>query len=202
MIGRRNGRTADTSPAALDAELAEGETALRRIEKAGPLLDDLLGEARACLERCETFFRDHGFMTVGASASEQAFHSRQSMIGALMAIGRDELLAAEEARVRRRFEPSGSFGLSTAEKTARADELRRKRRQLSAVRELALRREEEGRDILAPPGGRDGEMFLLDQATLTAIAEGRAPACRAHGTPLAVAHVGQECDPGLDTLGI
>jgi hypothetical protein len=168
MIGRRNVQGAGAGPA-IDAELAEVEAAIARTAAAGLPVEDRITAAAAELEACAAHFRQHGFAAMGAVPAEREFYQRRAVQGALMVIGRDALLRAERDRMTRAFQASGGFGLAPAERLA---DLQQRQRRLLAQRELQLRGAEGDGEILTPPSGRAGEMYLLADDDLNAIAGG------------------------------
>lgn len=168
MIGKRNGHT--TSPVSLADQLAQIEAEITRTEVAGLPLADRLTQAEDELERCEQHYRMYGFGGWGIRPEEIAYYRFIATQGALMVIGRDALLEAEQQRIIRQFEAAGSFGLSPAEKIERLSQPQLRQHCFLAQHELQLRGQEKDGDLIAD-AKRGGEMFLMSDADLQTIIE-------------------------------
>ena len=84
------------------------------------------------------------------------------MIGALTTVGRDQIIASEEARVPAAFDANPRLTLSDEDRDNRLPELRATLRRLDARRELVRRRDEDtGHHV--DRTGCDAEMFLRNR---------------------------------------
>lgn len=153
----------------IGAEITRLEAELRRIEQLGPPLVERQAEALARLEAAELHFKQHGFASLGVGAMQRANYDRLMLIGALMTIGKKQLVEAETARCRTGF----NGGMSEVDKTKQLATLRAELRKLYARQEIAWRASEQAAGELAERITADGEMFLLPDTDLQLIAEGR-----------------------------
>lgn len=151
------------------AEITRLEREIARVEQLGPPLAERQAEAMAKLEAAEAHFRQHGFSQLGVGTMDRARYDRLMVIGALMTIGKKQLVEAETARCRTGF----NGGMSEVDKTKQLATLRAGLRKLYARQEIAWRASEQAAGELAERITADGEMFLLPDTDLQLIAEGR-----------------------------
>ena len=156
-----------------DTEIKRLEREIAATDKVGLPLPDRIETAHAALRDDAEFFERHMFDPVGYRPGEALHFQLKSLRGALAVFAGDELRRLVRKRVEQRYQAEGGTGLSAAEREKRLAELRRELRVVRARRELAWRQEEAAGAELAERADADGELFLLADAALQRIAEGK-----------------------------
>jgi hypothetical protein len=155
-------------PADIAVRISEITNEIARIESAGPPLAQRIEAAEAELADARAFFARFGFGVVGVVPAERARNFRREIIGALMTIGAEALLAAERERIEAAHRAGGSLEFSAD----RLAELRASLRPLLAQRETAWRAEEAaGRGV--DRSQFDPECFLASDSDLALAASGK-----------------------------
>jgi hypothetical protein len=160
------------SPRPVEDEIARIEQQMAEVERTGPTLAELEQRVIAQLDEAARYYRAHGFEPGGVLSGERAHNDRLAMIGALVSVNRNELIAIEVARVRAAFDAAGARGTTEAQKAEQLAVLRGKLRAAHARRELEWRRREEAGEQVERTDA-DPEIFLTSTEGLTAIANGR-----------------------------
>jgi len=181
MIGSR-ARNGQAGAGNLDDELRAVEAEITAVERAGLPLASRQAQLEDEIDQAERFFKAHGLHPGGVDPREIALNFRRALRGAFAMLDQQAggvLLEAERTRIAETFAAQGAIGFTPEAKAARLTQLRARQRQLRAARELQMRREEQERDdILVPPDGRDGEMYMTTAEALEAIAAGREEGAR------------------------
>lgn len=159
----------------LMAELRGLDQRVLATENTGPLLEDRFPAVAAELDECQSIFERDGFFGRHPHPSIQADQRYRALIGALsIAGGRNFLIAAGEARLKRRFEERKEVGMTNAAREMTLRELRLQRRRSAATLEVFWRHmEQSGLMVTRPEDLVDVELFLSDTASLERIASGK-----------------------------
>ena len=161
-------RTASPPAADIGSRIAEISAEIAALESAGPPLAARIEAAEAELAAARAFFARFGFGVVGVMPAERARNFRRSVIGALVAIGADQIAANERQRVEAAHRAGGGIEFN-AEQIA---ELRASLRPLLAQRETLWRAEEQaGRGV--DRSQFDPECFLASDSDLALVASGK-----------------------------
>jgi hypothetical protein len=148
------------------------DTKIAATEQVGLPLEDRFGAVADELDQAEAIFARYGFRPAHPYGPIRADMTHQALIGAIStAGGRNFLIAAGEARLRRQFEAGGAESMTAEAKALALQELRRQRRARAAVLEAYWRTmESNGLQITRPDDLADPELFLSDADTLLTIA--------------------------------
>ena len=98
--------------------------------------------------------------------AERDFYLRRAIFGGFAVLAPEQMAVDVERRVRAAFDADPRPKLSPQERDTRLSELRARLRKVEALRELALRKQEEDTGQLVADARRDGELFLLSDTDL------------------------------------
>jgi hypothetical protein len=149
--------------------LRELDRKISATESIGVPIEDRFPAITDELDRAEAVFTQHGLQPQHPHPPLRAELRHQALIGAIsISGGRNFLIAAGEARLRRQFEAAGALGMTESAKALALNELRGQRRARAAALEAYWRTmERNGLQISRPDDLVDPELYLLDEPSLS-----------------------------------